>query len=194
MENTTLKSEFTAQLAERHHRRYEMITGVIRMTAPFFDDFILEPSKLNPDKIRLEWRHTGSDAYFDASSLSDGTLRFMALATLLYQPEELVPPVILLDEPELGLHPHAITLLASLVKSITATQQKQVIMATQSPTLLNHFEPEDVLVANRLDGATELTRLNSEELEVWLEDYNLGELWMQNEFGGRPKPELRPYR
>ena len=151
------------------------------------DDFALEPLALNEDKIRLEWRHVGSEAYFDASSLSDGSLRFIALATLLLQPASLRPPVVLLDEPELGLHPVAITLLASMLKH--AAVESQMIVATQSPVLLNHFEPEDVLVADRVNGATQLGRLEDDRLQSWLEDYSLGQLWEKNEFGGRPVPE-----
>ena len=123
------------------------------------------------------------------SSLSDGTLRFIALATLLQQPKELRPSVILLDEPELGLHPYAITMLASMVKS--ASVETQVILATQSPILLDYFEPEDVLVADRVDGRTEFTRLDSAKLAIWLEDYSIGELWGMNDLGGRPAPERR---
>jgi predicted ATPase len=139
---------------------------------------------LNEDKIRLEWRHKGSEAYFDASSLSDGTLRFIGLATLFLQPETLRPSVILVDEPELGLHPYAITMLASLVKQ--ASVKTQVILSTQSPFLLDHFEPEDVLVANRVGDGTEFTRLESAKLATWLGDYSLGQLWEKNELGGRP--------
>ena len=104
-------------------------------------------------------------------------------------PKELRPSVILLDEPELGLHPYAITMLASMVK--TASVETQIILATQSPILLDYFEPEDVLVANRVDGSTQFTRLSASELEVWLKDYSLGELWEKNEIGGRPAPERR---
>ena len=93
----------------------------------------------------------------------------------------------LLDEPELGLHPYAITLLASLLNQASVTSQ--IIVATQSSLLLDHFEPEDVLVADRLGGTTNLRRLDSEKLTVWLEDYSLGQLWEKNEFGGRPAPE-----
>ena len=110
----------------------------------FFDDFILEPQKLNQNNIQLEWRHKGSDTYFDAASLSDGTLRFIALTTLFLQPEEFRPSIILVDEPELGLHPFAITMLASLIKQ--ASKKTQVIISTQSSLLLDHFEIEDVLV------------------------------------------------
>lgn len=179
------------RLREGHSLRYGMITGIIKLTAPFFDDFILEPSKLNPDKIRLEWRQTGSDNYFDAAALSDGLLRFIALVTLLYQPPELVPPVVLLDEPELGLHPHSITLLAALVRSLTATKEKQVILATHSPLLLDQFHEDYVLVAGRFRGGTELNRLN---LASWMQDALLSELWGHNDIGGRPDNEWRPYR
>ena len=178
---------FLHLLSQKHESSYRLIRRTVQLAAPFFDDFIVVPQALNSDKIRLEWRHTGSDAYFDASSLSDGTLRFMALATLLLQPVDLRPSVILLDEPELGLHPYAITLLASMVQQ--AAVDTQIILATQSPILLDHFEPEDVLVADREKGETKLKRLDSEDLSVWLEDYSLGQLWEKNWFGGRPGRE-----
>lgn len=178
---------FLYYLRRKHESAYSLIRRTAQRAAPFFDDFLLEPQKLNPDKIRLEWKHKGSDAYFDASSLSDGTLRFMALATLFLQPDEYRPSVILVDEPEIGLHPYAITLLASLVKQ--ASIKTQVIVSTQSPLLLDHFQPEDVLVADRVDGGTQFTRLESMRLTTWLEDYSLGQLWEKNELGGRPGAE-----
>ena len=174
----------------KHPFAYNQIRHVVRVVAPFFEDFKLEPQALNPDTILLEWQHKGSDAYFNAASFSDGTLRFIALATLFLQPKSLQPSVILLDEPELGLHPYAVTMLAAMVKK--AAVYGQVIMATQSPTLLDHFEPEDVIVANRVNGEARFERLDAETLEVWLEDYSLGQLWGTNEFGGVPGPEWRP--
>ena len=174
-------------LREKHSEAYGLIRGTVQRVAPFFDDFQLEPAQLKPDSIILEWRHKNSDAYFDATALSDGTLRFIALATLLLQPEIYRPSVILVDEPELGLHPYAITMLASLIKQ--ASTKTQVIVGTQSPFLLDHFRPEDVLVANRVEGGTELTRLESCKLSTWLEDYSLGQLWEKNEIGGRPAKE-----
>ena len=174
-------------LREKHESSYDLICRSVRLAAPFLHDFQLEPLLLNEDKIRLEWRHRGSDAYFDASSLSDGSLRFIALTTLLLQPAALRPSVVLLDEPELGLHPYAITLLASLVRQ--ASVETQIVLATQSATLLDHFEPEEVLVAGRARGATGFVRLDGGRLEQWLEDYSLGQLWEKNEFGGRPVPE-----
>lgn len=174
-------------LREKHAESYSLIRRAVQRVAPFFDDFHLRSQRLNPGKILLEWRHKGTEAYFSASSLSDGTLRFIGLATLFLQPQSLRPSVILVDEPELGLHPYAITLLASLVKQ--ASIGTQVILSTQSPLLLDHFQPEDVLVADRVDGSTQLTRLESPRLETWLERYSLGQLWEKNELGGRPAGE-----
>lgn len=176
-------------LKEKHPASYQLIRRSVQRVAPFLDDFQLEPMQLNNEKIRLEWRHQGTEAYFHAASLSDGTLRFLALATLLLQPQELRPSVILVDEPELGLHPFAISLLAALIKQ--ASIETQVIISTQSPLLLDNFEPEEVLVADRVDGGTRLTRLESAKLQSWLEDYSLGQLWEKNELGGRPAAESR---
>ena len=178
---------FLYLLREKHSDSYRTIVGAVRKVAPFFEDFEIEPLLLNPDKIRLEWQHAGTDAYFDASSLSDGTLRFMALATLFLQPWVYRPSVILVDEPELGMHPYAITMLAALMKE--ASTESQVIISTQSSLLLDHFEPDEVLVAERVEGATQFNPLDSSKLESWLEDYSLGQLWEKNELGGRPRRE-----
>ena len=171
-------------LQVKHGAEYSLIRRTVQLVAPFFDDFRLKPLNLNPDDIRLEWRHKGSDQYFDASSLSDGTLRFIALATLFLQPMKLRPSVILVDEPELGLHPYAIEMLASLIRQ--ASVETQVIVSTQSSLLLDHFEPEEVLVADRVEDGTQLTRLNPAQLGTWLDDYSLGQLWEKNQFAGRP--------
>ena len=178
---------FLYLLKQKHKHSYRMILNTVRKVTPFFNDFQLLPQSLNEDKIRLEWQHIGTEDYFDVSSLSDGSLRFIALATLLLQPVNLRPSIILLDEPELGLHPLAVTLLASLIRQ--ASVNTQVILATQSPALLDHFDPEDVLVTERVDQGTALLRLSSEALAIWLEDYSLGELWEKNELGGRPVRE-----
>lgn len=175
---------FLYLLQQKYPDSYSLIRRTVQRVTPFFDDFLLTPDPLNEESIRLAWRHKNSDQYFGASSLSDGTIRFIALATLFLQPETLRPSIILVDEPELGLHPTAITMLASLIKQ--ASVKTQVILSTQSPLLLDHFQPEDVLVANRVDGGTQFTRLDSEKLADWLEDYSLGQLWEKNEFGGRP--------
>jgi predicted ATPase len=175
---------FLYLLKQNHPASYQLIRRLVQRVAPFFDDFQLEPLALNKKTIQLEWSHKMSDKFFDASALSDGTLRFIALATLFLQPKEYRPSVILVDEPELGLHPYAITMLASAIKQ--ASCETQVIIATQSPLLLDHFTPDDVLVTNQIDGATEFSRLNTDNLGSWLEDYSLGQLWEKNEFAGRP--------
>jgi len=178
---------FLHLLKVRYVDSYDLIRKTVKQVAPFFVDFQLEPLALNPDTIKLEWRHKRSDRYWDASAFSDGTLRFIALATLFLQPVELRPSVLLVDEPELGLHPYAICLLASLIRQ--ASKEGQVIVATQSPLLVDYFEPEDVLVADRVDGATQIRRLETEPLAEWLKDYSLGQLWEKGELEGRPVPE-----
>jgi predicted ATPase len=178
---------FLYYLSQKHETSYSLIRRTIQRVAPFFDDFQLKPLRLKSDDIKLEWRHRNSDQYFDASSLSDGTLRFIVLTTLFLQPEKYLPSVILVDEPELGLHPYAIGMLASLIRS--ASKSTQVIVSTQSSLLLDHFDPTDVLVANRVGGAAEITRLEPAQLLNWLEDYSLGQLWEKNEFAGRPARE-----
>ncbi len=175
---------FLYYLHETNRESYGLIQRTIQQVAPFFDDFRLRPLKLKSDDIRLEWRHRNSDQYFDASSLSDGTLRFIVLATLFLQPIEYRPSAILVDEPELGLHPFAIGLLASLIRQ--ASVETQVIVSTQSSLLLDHFRPEDVLIASRTEGGTQIARPDPGQLATWLEEYSLGQLWEKNELGGRP--------
>jgi predicted ATPase len=175
---------FLYLLKTKYPEEYGLIVRSIRRVAPFFDDFRLRPDRLNEDTIRLAWKHKNSDQYFGPAALSDGTLRFIALATLFLQPLDFRPSVILVDEPELGLHPYAITLLASLVKQVSA--ETQVILSTQSALLLDHFDPAQVLVADRVGSSTNLVRLDPGPLAEWLEEYSLGQLWEKNEIGGRP--------
>ncbi len=173
---------FLYRLQRKHAGYFQNIEDTIRQIAPFFEGFQLRPSELNPDKIRLEWKEKGSETYFNAHALSDGTLRFMCLATLLLQP--IMPNVILLDEPELGLHPTAIGLLADLLQS--AAQRTQILVATQSVTLVNQFTPESVWVVERENRASVFKHLESADMSAWLEDYSLGDLWEKNILGGRP--------
>src|ERR1700744_1991766 len=175
---------FLFSLREKWPDSYALIVRTIRQVAPFFNDFRLSPLELNTADIQLEWSHAKSDQYFNASSLSDGTLRFMALATLFLQPPVYWQSIIVVDEPELGLHTKAIEVLASLIRR--ASNETQVVVSTQSSLLLDYFDPEEVLVADLVEGGTRLKRLDSTRLAKWLEDYSLGQLWEKNEFGGRP--------
>jgi len=163
---------------------YKRIIKTIRKIAPFFDDFLLEPLTINPHDIQLRWRARESDYELGPHQMSDGTLRTMALITLLLQPEEDLPSLIILDEPELGLHPYAISLIAALIRS--ASVYTQVILATQSTNLLDHFEPEDVIVVEQRQGRSLFKRLEPNKLTAWLEEYSLSELWEKNVIGGSP--------
>ena len=173
---------FLYWMQERHPARLRRLEEHVWLVAPFFERFVLAPHSLNENKIMLEWRQKGSNAKFNAYSLSDGTLRFICLAALLLQPEP--PPLILLDEPELGLNPFAINILAEMLES--AATRSQVIVATQSVTLLNNFGPNDVIVAEHNGTKTTFKRPDEKKLEGWLEDYSLGELWEKNVLGGGP--------
>ena len=174
---------FLFLLQEKYPDYFNRIESTIKLIAPFFDKFQLEPLALNNEKIRLEWKHINSDQYFNANHFSDGTLRMICLITLLLQPK--LPDTIIIDEPELGLHPSAIQLLADLIKSVAA-DNKQIICSTQSVTLLNQFLPEDIIVVDRENNESKFRRLNKEPLEEWLDKYAIGELWEKNVFGGRP--------
>jgi predicted ATPase len=170
-------------LQEKDPKEFQNIENQIRSVAPFFDNFDLAPDRLNEKQIELRWLEKGSDAYFNAYDLSDGTLRFMALTTLLLQPD--LPKTIIIDEPELGLHPFAINKLAAMMKQ-AAAKGSQVIVSTQSVNLVDNFEPEDVIAVDREDDQSVFRRLDSKDLKDWLEDYTLGDLWNKNVIGARP--------
>ncbi len=169
---------------QRHHpETYSQIRKIVRLAIPFFDDFVLNPEEIRPDEyqIQLMWRQTGSDYPFLPSQLSDGSIRFICLVTALSQPEP--PSTIIIDEPELGLHPYAITLLGALMRSAAA--RMQIIVSTQSVPLLNEFSIDDLIVVERKGGVSVFNRLDESEFGMWLEDYSIGELWEKNVLGGR---------
>jgi predicted ATPase len=161
---------------------YSAILEAVQRAAPFLQNFVLEPERDNEETIRLRWKHVGTDAYFDVSDLSDGTLRFICLCTLFMQPK--LPSTILLDEPELGLHPHAIHLLAGIMQK--ASSKAQIIAATQSVTLANQFSFQDVIVVDREAEESVFRRHEAEEYKAWSEEYGLGDLWEKNVLGGTP--------
>ena len=162
---------------------YRRIVRNVKQVAPFFIDFDLRPSERNKD-ITLNWKHRDSDQLFGPHQLSDGTLRAICLIALLQQPKDDLPYVIVVDEPELGLHPHALAMIASLFQA--ASEHTQVLISTQSSRFVDAFEPEDIVVVERDGEATTLKRPDTETLGEWLKDYSLGEVWEKNVFGGGP--------
>ena len=179
-------SAFLYFLKEDNAQSYQLIVDTVKLAAPYFKDFRLRPKQQKDDDfVQLEWEQEGSDYPFHPSQLSDGTLRFVALAAALLQPSP--PATVLIDEPELGLHPYAISMLADLIKS--ASERTQVIVSTQSPTLLDYFDPPQIIVVNRLEGGSTFQRLDSEALAGWMEEYSVGELWQKNVVQGGPARE-----
>ena len=169
--------------SERYSDYYKRILDAVRLVTPFFDDFRLDIQKQGEaEKVRLSWSQKWSDFPMQPYHLSDGSIRFICLATTLLQPRP--PSTIIIDEPELGLHPAAIVILAELIQA--AAKRTQVIVATQSPALIDQFGIEDVIVVNREDGASTFRRLKEEDFTTWLEDYSVGELWTKNVVDGGP--------
>ncbi|MFA6658346.1 MAG: AAA family ATPase [Victivallaceae bacterium] len=189
-ENSANLAPYLLVIKEKYPSNYRRIIRTIQQIIPYFGDFVLDPLRLNSDNNRLDWRELATNLRFSASQFSDGSLRFAALTTLLMQPLEMMPSLILIDEPELGLHPAAIRLLASMIKA--ASENSQIILATQSKTLVDEFEPKDIIVLERNIDDSEIhfcssfRRLDPCTLENWLEDYGMGEIWDKDIIGGRP--------
>lgn len=166
---------FLYHIRKESPKVYNRIVATIQSVAPYFSDFFLEPNK--EQYIRLQWKDKFSSVIYGVNDLSDGTIRFMALTTLFMQPE--LPDTIIIDEPELGLHPAAISKLAGLIKS-ASSKNCQVILATQSTDLISHFVPEDILTVDQVNGESIFKRLDSDSLAVWLDDYTVDDLWKRN--------------
>jgi predicted ATPase len=175
---------FLYRLKNHHETHYARIVKAVQLVAPFFGDFHLRPTVDNKEKIQLEWTESGQDVPFSASALSDGTLRFICLAIVLLQPEQFMPAAILIDEPELGLHPYAIRVLGSMMKS--TSEKHQIIVSTQSVELVNEFEAEDLIVVDKSESGSTFKRPDAAALSEWLSEFSLGELWKKNLLGGRP--------
>lgn len=165
---------------------YQRIVRYIQQVMPQFGDFIMEPSVTDANYISLDWREKNSDHIFGVNQISDGTLRFMALATLLLQPPKTMPSLIVIDEPELGLHPTAISILAGMIKK--ASENAQIVIATQSPRLLDEFSADKVVVIERDEQrrTSVFRQLSNEQLKEWEDEYTTSELWDKNVIGGRP--------
>ncbi|MBF0101461.1 MAG: AAA family ATPase [Desulfobacterales bacterium] len=174
---------FLYRLQKHFPDSYKRIVQLVQLIASFFGDFYLHPHADNPEIIELEWTEKGEDKPFKAHQLSDGTLRFICLATVLNQPIEFQPETILIDEPELGLHPRAIGFLASMLRS--ASKQRQVIVSTQSVTLVNGFSIDDLIIVDREKNLTVFQRHSEQDFQDWLKEYTVGDLWEKNILGGR---------
>lgn len=172
---------FLLRLQESRHDSYARIVETIRQIVPFFEDFFLEPIQ---GSVLLQWRERGSGVIFHPQQASDGMLRLVALVALLLQPYDALPSLLIVDEPELGLHPYAVNVIAGLFRSVSI--HTQVVLATQSVAFLDHFAPEETVVVDRPSRESRFTRLDTGALQEWLEDYSLGELWEKNVIGGRP--------
>ena len=166
---------FLYDIQQKHRIIYNRIIKTIQSIAPYFSDFFLQPN--TEGYLRLFWQDKYSSTVYGATDLSDGTIRFIALTVLFMQPN--LPQTIIIDEPELGLHPFALSKLAGMIKS-AAGKGTQVIVATQSTDLLSYFEPDDIIAVDQRNGASVFNRLKQEELEIWLNDYSLGDLWKRN--------------
>ena len=173
---------FLYRMKESEPKSFRILEFTVKSIAPFIDSLFLQPDQLNPNQIELRWKEKGHDNLFNAFSLSDGTLRFICLCALLLQPQP--PNTIIIDEPELGLHPAAIIKLGAMIQSASALSQ--IIVSTQSVNLLDNFSPEDIIVVDRADNQTIFKRLSKEDLGEWIDIYTLGELWEKNILGGRP--------
>ncbi len=175
--NASNIAPYLLRLRNEHPQFYQAIVHNVRLVAPFFDDFRLDVTAYgDSQKVSLSWRQKGSDYPMQPYHLSDGSIRFICLAAVLLQPSP--PSTIILDEPELGLHPAAISLLAELVNN--AAQSSQLIIATQSPAFLDHFSVDDLIIVKRQDGSSTFQRLCEQDLAVWLQEYSMGELWTKN--------------
>jgi predicted ATPase len=182
-DNGSNLAAYLYRLQQTDEKAFKLIEGVVRSVAPYFKHFKLRPMPTNPDRITLEWEEKDTDMYLNGYSFSDGTLRFIALATLLLQTN--FPQVIIIDEPELGLHPAAINKFAAMIKR--ASIKSQILLSTQSTSLVNCFEPEDIIVVDRKEGQSAFKRLKKEDLTVWLDEYeySLSEVWEKNLIGGQ---------
>ena len=184
--NASNIAPYLYQLREKYSSEYSEILNAVRMVMPFFDEFYLNVVEFGEkQKLNLSWKQKGSDYPMQPYHLSDGSIRFICLATALPQPNP--PSTIIIDEPELGLHPAAITILSELIQD--AAKRTQVIVATQSPALIDQFGIDDIITVNRENGASTFKRLNEDNFKVWLENYSVGELWTKNVISGGPTYE-----
>jgi predicted ATPase len=158
------------------------ILEILKTAYPGFAK-ITVPAGGGDGKVHLRWfEEPYQREGVTANLLSDGTLKLLCLIAILMSPDP--PPLICIDEPELGLHPDWIKLVAEMLQSASA--RTQLIVATHSPQIVAGLDPEQVIVTEKIDGETNLTRLERRDLEKWLKDFNLSDLWLAGHLGGHP--------
>ena len=159
---------------------FERLTVLLQQSFPGFKR--LELPVVGAGQVTLAWYERDSNTPFYANQLSEGTLRYLWLVTILLTPQR--PPLLLLDEPELSLHPALLRLLAALLQDAALTTQ--IVVATQSSDLIGWLMPEEVLIADKEDGKTLFTWAADLDLKAWLDEYTLRDLWLMGNLGGRP--------
>lgn len=164
---------------------FRLLRAMMGLSLPGLKSANLKSKHTNDEKVRLYWKQQGSDYPMRPHLFSDGALRFICLTTALLQPDP--PSTMIIDEPELGLYPYAIEILAELIEA--ASKKSQLIISTQSPTLVDYFNPDNIIVVVRENGESKFKRLNTAELAHWLDDYSLGDLWRKNVIAGGPVHE-----
>ena len=170
------------RLEREDNRRFELVCRHISRILPAFDRFQIDESY---GKVMLRWKARGTEKTFGAHLTSDGSLRSFALVTLLNLPREMLPDVLFLDEPELGLHPVAVALIGDMIKALS--RDVQIFVATQSPLLVDVFDLDEIFVSELHDGRTAFRRLEAGDYRTWLDErFTPGELWQKNLLGGRP--------
>jgi predicted ATPase len=163
-----------------HRDIYERIGALLEQG--FADFKRLEFPVVGAGQVTLAWYERGSREPLYPNQLSEGTLRFLWLITILLATPE--PALLLLDEPEVSMHPELLKLLAALLQD--ASVRSQIVVATHSPDLIRWLQPEEVLIADKEDGVTRFTWADELDLDEWLEEYTLRDLWLMGNLGGRP--------
>ena len=167
-------------MRESHPERFEAVEDTLRVAFPRFKRLEFPP--VAAGTVGLGWRDNDSTKTFYAHQLSPGTLRFLWLTALLQSPG--LPALILLDEPEVSLHPEMVSLMVDQFRE--ASFRSQLVIATQSDSLIRFLEPKEVVVCDSDEGAmTTLTRADELDLEEWLKEYSLDELWRNGRLGAR---------
>lgn len=167
-------------LRETDRSRFEVIEDSLRAAFPGFERLDFPP--VAAGTLSLAWRDRAFSKPLYAHQLSGGTLRFLWLTTLLQSPG--LTALTLLDEPEVSLHPELMSHLADQLRE--ASRRTQIVVATQSDTLIRFLEPSEVVVADVTDdGMTTLTRADQLDLGEWLQDYSMDELWRNGRLGAR---------